>query len=152
MRVRVVYDCLGSRGGSALWQQLRASGVLVRGFNPFRFDSPLGWLMRDHRKMISVDGRIGFVTGVCVSALWLGDAARRYDPWRDTGVEIRGPAVAELDLAFAQVWETCGGDAPSGSPVAAEAEGDVSVRVIAGTPNVANVFRLDQVVASTARK
>ena len=40
-----------------------------------------------------------------------GDPARRLEPWRDTGIEIRGPAVAELERAFAQVWHVCGGDA-----------------------------------------
>ena len=43
--------------------------------------------------------------GPCASARkWLGDPARQMEPWRDTGVEIRGPAVAELEHAFAQVW------------------------------------------------
>ena len=79
-------------------------------FNPFRFDSPLGWLSRDHRKTIAIDGRVGFVSGLCVSATWLGDPARRIEPWRDTGIEIRGPAVAELDAAFAPVWQACGGE------------------------------------------
>ena len=83
----------------------------VRAFNPPRFDSPLGWLSRDHRKTIVVDGGVGFVSGLCVSAQWLGDPARRLEPWRDTGIEIRGPAVAELERAFAQVWHACGGDA-----------------------------------------
>jgi cardiolipin synthase A/B len=150
--VRVVYDCYGSRGAGALWQQLREAGAQVRGFNPFRLDSPLGWLTRDHRKVIAIDGRVGFVTGVCVSAAWLGDPARNYEPWRDTGVEIRGPAVAEIEQAFAQVWQACGGE-PLGaedmaSVASSEPAGNVGVRVIAGTPSVAGVFRLDQVVAA----
>ena len=155
VRVRIVYDCLGSRGSGGLWQELRNAGAQVRGFNPFRLDSPLGWLSRDHRKTIAIDGCIGFVSGVCVSAEWCGDAERRFEPWRDTGVEIRGPAVAELEQAFAQVWLACGGDAlaaddlatPDTHPLA----GRIAVRVIAGTPNAAGVFRLDQVIASTAR-
>jgi len=156
VRVRVVYDWLGSRSAGDLWPELLAAGAQVRGFNPFRLDSPLGWLSRDHRKSIVVDGAVGFVSGVCVSADWCGDAARRFEPWRDTGVEIRGPAVAELEQAFAQVWLACGGGplaiadmAASGTSAAA---GNVAVRVIAGTPNAAGVFRLDQVIASTAHQ
>jgi cardiolipin synthase len=155
VRVRIVYDCLGSRGSGGLWQGLRDAGAQVRGFNPFRLDSPLGWLSRDHRKTIAIDGCIGFVSGVCVSAEWCGDAERRFEPWRDTGVEIRGPAVAELEQAFAQVWLACGGDALAADDLTApdthSLAGRIAVRVIAGTPNAAGVFRLDQVIASTAR-
>ena len=60
----------------------------VRVFNPPRLDSPLGWLTRDHRKTITIDGRVGFVSGLCVSARWLGDPAQELEPWRDTGIEI----------------------------------------------------------------
>ena len=156
VRVRVVYDWLGSRGAEALWPVLRSAGAKVRCFNPFRFDSPLGWLSRDHRKTIAIDGRIGFVSGVCVSAAWHGDPRRRMEPWRDTGVEIRGPAVDDLEQAFAQVWLACSGPplevadvVPPGGDVPC---GDVAVRVIAGTPNTGGVFRLDQLIASTARE
>jgi cardiolipin synthase len=55
-----------------------------------------------------VDGEVGFVSGLCVDAAWEGDPAKRLEPWRDTGVEIRGPAVAELEQAFAQIWAACG--------------------------------------------
>jgi cardiolipin synthase A/B len=155
IRVRVVYDCLGSRGSGNLWAELRAAGAQVRGFNPFRLDSPLGWLSRDHRKTIAIDGGVGFVSGVCVSTQWRGDPERRFEPWRDTGVEIRGPAVAELEQAFAQVWLACGGGALATGDMTAPARsapaGDMAVRIIAGTPNTAGVFRIDQVVASAAR-
>ena len=155
VRVRIVYDCLGSRGAGGLWQGLRDAGAQVRGFNPFRLDSPLGWLSRNHRKTIAIDGCIGFVSGVCVSAQWCGDAERGFEPWRDTGIEIRGPAVAELEQAFAQVWRACGGDALAAADMSAPGPkalaGSIAVRVIAGTPNAAGVFRLDQLIASTAR-
>ncbi len=156
VHVRVVYDCLGSRGSGALWEDLRRAGAQVRGFNPFRFDSPLGWLSRDHRKSIVIDGRVGFVSGVCISARWCGNPARRYEPWRDTGIELRGPAVAELEQAFALVWLACGDSPLDVRDIAAvEADppaGEMAVRVIAGTPTTAGVFRIDQVVAATARR
>jgi cardiolipin synthase len=156
VRVRVVYDWLGSRGAGALWDALREAGAHVHGFNPFRLDSPLGWLSRDHRKTIAIDGRIGFVSGVCVSANWNGDPARRLEPWRDTGIEIVGPAVAELEEAFAQVWIACGGAPLPAADLApgdaAERAGGVGVRVISGTPSTAGVFRLDQVIAATAQR
>src|SRR5512144_1565562 len=86
VRVFVVVDWLGSLGSSALWTILRNAGIELRIFNPPRFTSPLGWVARDHRKTISIDGEIGFVSGLCVSAKWVGDPARQLEPWRDTGV------------------------------------------------------------------
>ncbi len=68
VRVRLIYDWLGALGAASyrFWKPLRHAGVEVRCFNPPRIDSPFGWLSRDHRKMLSVDSRIAFVTGLCV--------------------------------------------------------------------------------------
>lgn len=156
VRVHVLYDWLGTSGFGRLWDELRAAGAEVRCFNPFRFDAPLEWLSRDHRKQIIVDGRVGFVAGLCISARWNGDPARHLEPWRDTGVEITGPAVAALQQAFASAWAAAGATPlPAHELTAIEsipAAGGVSIRVIAGTPNTAGVFRVDQVIASTARQ
>ena len=153
VRVCVVYDWLGSTKFGRPWESLQAAGADVRAFNPPSLDSPLAWLTRDHRKSIVVDGEIGFVSGLCVSAQWEGDPAKRLEPWRDTGVEIRGDAVVDLEMAFGQVWSACGGE-----PLHLEREvldiapGNVSVRVIAGLPSGAGTYRTDLLVASTARK
>ena len=156
VQVHVVYDWFGSLGAGSLWKILIAAGAQVRGFNPLRLDSPLGWLARDHRKTIAIDGRIAFVTGLCVSARWNGDPRRHMEPWRDTGVEIRGPAVAEIEQAFAQVWLACGGKAlppellTSASSI--ETPGDTRLRVIAGAPSATGTYRLDLAIASFARR
>ena len=116
VRVRLVYDWLGAVGKTSrrFWRNLRDAGIEVRGFNPPRFDEPFGWLNRDHRKMISVDGRIGFVMGLCVGQDWKGRPEKRVEPWRDTGVEVRGPAVADMDQAFARIWKVVRRDDPAG--------------------------------------
>jgi len=153
--VRVIYDWLGSRRSGSIWSGLSAAGAEVRVFNRPRFDSPLEWLTRDHRKTIVVDDRVGFVSGLCVSAKWLGDAARRMEPWRDTGVEIRGPAVVELARAFDEVWAACGGrPLPNDRYVAGAGPqpGDVRVRVIAGAPSEMGTYRLDLIIASLATR
>ena len=74
VRVRLLYDWLGALSATPwmFWARLRRAGIDVRAFNPPRLDSPLGWLSRDHRKMIGVDGRVGFVTGLCVADMWWG--------------------------------------------------------------------------------
>src|SRR5690606_41476154 len=112
--VRLLYDWMGGLGKASrrFWSRLRAGGVEVRCYNPPRLESPLGWLSRDHRKMLAVDGQVGFVTGLCVGQMWLGDPDRRLEPWRDTGVEIRGRALAELARSFARGWAVLGEPVP----------------------------------------
>ena len=89
--VRLLYDWLGGfrKASRRFWNTLRSGGVEVRCYNPPRFESPFGWLSRDHRKTLTVDGQIGFVSGLCVGREWVGDPVRKIDPWRDTGIEIR---------------------------------------------------------------
>jgi cardiolipin synthase len=158
VRVRLMYDWLGARGTASwlFWRRLRKAGVEVRCFNPPRLDSPLAWLSRDHRKLITVDGRIGFVTGLCVGQRWVGDPARRMDPWRDTGVQLKGPAVFDLENAFAQMWTAL---RPPHSPpdllpdrVRGPSVGDVSLRIVASQPTMAGLYRLDQLLAAIARR
>ena len=136
IRVRVLYDWLGAFGKTSrrFWSRLRGEGVEVRCFNPPRIDSPFSWLTRDHRKMISVDGEIAFVTGLCIGRMWVGSPERSLDPWRDTGVVIRGPAVADVDLAFSQMWEIMGEPLPENElrdPETITAAGEVALRVVA---------------------
>ena len=151
--VRVIYDWLGTRRPLWISAALEPHGAEVRCFNPPHLGSPISWVSRDHRKMITVDGEVGFVSGLCVSAKWLGDPARGVEPWRDTGVEIRGPAVCDLEDAFAQVWDATGAplpDAAFATPAASAHAGATSVRVVASAPSTAGVFRLDQFIAAVA--
>ncbi|MEO9137422.1 MAG: phospholipase D-like domain-containing protein [Casimicrobiaceae bacterium] len=155
VRVYVIIDWLGCWRALSLWRPVRDAGADVRVFNPPRLSSPLGWLSRDHRKTIVVDGDVGFVSGLCVSERWLGDPKRRLEPWRDTGIEIRGPAITALEQAFVQVFAACGEplaselfSAPGSNPPA----GSMRLHVIANEPNLAGTFRMDLVIASIARK
>ena len=155
--VRVIYDWVGGLGlGSRrLLEDLVKAGGEVRVFNPPWIGSPFGWLQRDHRKMIAVDGRVGYVSGLCVSSRWEGDAARGIAPWRDTGVEITGPAVADIERAFAQVWAAIGMPLPEQAFTARATmarTGDITLRVMANQPNYANLYRLDQLVAAMATR
>ena len=135
------------------------SGGRRRGacFNQPRLDAPLGWLARDHRKMLGVDGRVGFVTGLCVADMWWGrERNKGLDPWRDTGVAVRGPRGGRHR---AGVCRRLGGDRRAASrprrfrrtariaPV-----GGVALRVIGTKPSTAGLFRLDQLVAAVARE
>ncbi|WP_232821019.1 phospholipase D-like domain-containing protein [Dyella sp. C11] len=153
--VAVVYDWLGCKGQSRdrFWAPLRAAGGQVRAFNPPQFGQPFGWVSRDHRKLLVVDGTHGFLSGVCISEKWLGDASRNVAPWRDTGVALHGPAVAELELAFVESWGSIGTPLPPLPAMASQEEaGTVALRVIATQPATAGMYRLDQLIAAMARK
>ena len=157
VKVRLIYDWLGGLGKTSrsYWKTLRAGGVDVRCYNPPRFDSPLGWVSRDHRKTLTVDGRIGFVTGLCVGRMWVGYPKKKLDPWRDTGIAVRGPSVAHIEQAFAHVWDLIGDELPADEIVrvnAIEEAGDVSLRVVASEPVSAGMLRVDQLVATLARE
>jgi cardiolipin synthase len=154
--VYVLFDWLGSFATRRFWERLRADGVRVAAFNPFQLSAPLGWVLRDHRKTIAVDGRVGFVSGLCVSSRWLEHPERRLEAWRDTGVEIRGPAVADLEQAFAQVWGATG-EAPVSRRLLTRPEdivpaGTIRVRTVAGQPASASTYRLDLLIAALAHR
>jgi cardiolipin synthase A/B len=157
VKVRVLYDWVGALGAASrgFWKPLVAAGAEVRCFNPLSLTSPLGWMSRDHRKMIGVDGEVGFVTGLCVGCRWVGNPSRGVEPWRDTGVGVRGPAVAHIENAFASIWSIVGSPLPAAETITVDEiprAGDVGLRVIAGVPNRASLYRLDQFVAAGARR
>jgi cardiolipin synthase len=152
--VRVLYDWLGStpRALPPFWAKLQQAGVEVRVFNPPRLAAPF-WIRRDHRKLITVDGRVGFVSGLCVSDNWQG--SDEAEPWRDTGISLAGPVVADLDEAFAEMWALTGPALPAHEipdPDRIPLAGDVAARVIKGRPGAYRTYRLDQFVAATARR
>jgi cardiolipin synthase len=156
VRMRVLQDWLGARGEASrhFWARLQQAGVEVRWFNPFHLAAPLAWLRRNHRKSLVVDGRFGFVTGLCIAARWAGDPARGIPAWRDTGLAIQGPAVADLAQAFARTWVEAGPPEVEVLPHREEmaAAGDVSLRVIATEPATTGIFRLDSLIAAIASR
>lgn len=153
VQVRLLYDWLGGiKTPGRFWRRLRRSGIEVRVFNPPWLSSPVGWISRDHRKMLAVDGEVAYVTGLCVGQAWVGDPQRGQEPWRDTGVEVRGPAVASIEQAFVSAWSFAGPPGPLPSSVAGAAAGRTALRVIASEPSTGSLYRLDKVVAALARE
>lgn len=156
VHVRVIYDWMGGFGKTSrsFWKRLRAGGVEVRCFNPPHFDSPFGWLSRDHRKMLAVDGEVGFISGLCVGRMWVGEPEKHIEPWRDTGVEVHGPALVDIERAFAEVWAMMGDPIPDidvAGSMDSSVAGDISMRIVATVPATGGLFRLDQLVAAMAR-
>ena len=107
--VRVLYDWFGCLDvDRSFWRRMREAGVDVRAVNPPTLGGPLGAIRRDHRKLLAVDGEYASTGGVCISDGWLVTSPETGLPYRDTAVGIRGPAVAEVERAFAGLWSVAG--------------------------------------------
>jgi cardiolipin synthase len=114
VQVRLIYDSVGSMNTpAAFFQKLRDAGIQVVGFNPL---SPLedrddwGLTHRDHRKILVADGKVAIIGGVNISRVYSSVPHRRKKSgktpihWRDTDIQIEGPAVAELQRLFLGTW------------------------------------------------
>ncbi len=154
VHVALIHDWFGTLGNAdrTFFAPLRAAGVAVRAFNPPRLESPLGWIGRDHRKLLVADGHAGSISGVCIAAKWLGDAAHGIAPWRDSGVMIEGPAVADIESAFRDSWVGLGAPLPFTATPAAPPCGQVALRVIATLPAHGAMYRLDSLIAAMATR
>ena len=145
--VNILYDSVGTIGTpNEFFDRMKAAGIRLVPFNPVnpfkRFGS---WSLnnRDHRKILVVDGKIGFTGGVNISATYArsspfrsGSQNREKPGWRDTHIQIEGPAVAALQAIFIDGWESqkAGDMADRDYFPALAPAGDRIVRVVGSTP------------------
>ena len=156
VKVCVLYDWLGSWKThlGSFFTPLQAAGAELRAYNPPSLTAGLSMLGRNHRKLIVIDRRTVFVSGLCISSSWEGRPERGQEPWRDTGVKFSGPLAADALAAFADSWASCGSPLPAEwlTPPPAENCGGVAARLIATTPATAQMMRLDLLIACFARR
>ncbi|HTL04340.1 MAG TPA: phospholipase D-like domain-containing protein [Gemmatimonadales bacterium] len=133
--VRVLTDWLGSLSTRrSYWRALREAGVAVRSFGSPSLLKLRRNLVRDHRKLLVVDGRTAVTGGHCIGDEWAGIPGKR-EPWRDTACAIDGPAAASIDQAFAQLWQKIKGTLePEELAADVAACGDSAIRILAGEP------------------
>ena len=108
VEVRVLYDSIGSRGTTrGWWRALFDAGGDAReyhGFAPFEESFTLGRMMqRDHRKLMVVDGRVGFMGGVNLGDCWL-PIEEGGSGWRDDAIQAEGPVAGEIRSLFYRTW------------------------------------------------
>lgn len=104
VKVHVMLDWAGSdKIEAAYLKDLKAAGVDVELYHPLHWYSLTRINNRTHRKLLVVDGRIGFTGGVGIADQWLGRAESK-DNWRDSHYQIEGPAVAQMQAAFTDNW------------------------------------------------
>ena len=131
--VYVLYDSVGSRKLPRHYvDALRAGGVAIHRFATRRWRNRFQLNFRNHRKIVVVDDAIGFVGGLNVGDEYLG-ARPPLSPWRDTHLQIEGPAVAQLQRHFAADWQWITGQ-PLASIAPPAVVGDAQVLVVATGP------------------
>ena len=150
VQVNIIYDSMGSFTTSeTFFKRLRDGGIHVVEFNPVSpLKGHLKWLMinPDHRKILIVDGKVAISGGINISKVYSGRLSGRKkikgDPlsWRDTDVQIEGPAVAEFQKLFLDTWSKQEGPKLSERdyyPKMKE-DGNALVRVVGSTPGSDN--------------
>jgi len=152
VHVRVLHDWFGCMDvPRSFWHELQEAGVEVRAVNPPTLGTPLGVIRRDHRKLLAVDGEYASTGGVCISDGWLVRSPETGLAYRDTAVSIRGPAVADVDRAFAAVWGETGEALPEDERPRAEgiaSAGGQSVRVVVQEPRKMRTLRVLQLLTA----
>jgi cardiolipin synthase len=102
--VNVLLDAFGSLNVPPEYlDHMRASGCHVTWFRPLSQYVFRRYHKRNHRRIVVVDGRVGFTGGAGVSRKWMGNG-RTEGHWRDTDVRVEGPVVEYLQAAFAENW------------------------------------------------
>lgn len=109
VRVHVLLDWVGSnRIDDVVLQTLDEAGVEVRRYHPLRWYALRRMNNRTHRKLLVVDGTIGFTGGVGIADEWTGHA-QDPDHWRDTHYRVDGPVVAQMQAVFLDNWTKVSG-------------------------------------------
>lgn len=104
VKVHVMLDWVGSGKIEAKFlEELKVAGVEVELYHPLHWYNLARINNRTHRKLLVVDGRIGFTGGVGIADQWQGQAQSN-DNWRDSHYQIEGPAVAQMQAAFTDNW------------------------------------------------
>jgi cardiolipin synthase len=138
VEIRLLYDAMGTRRLTRkLLRSLRAAGGACSVFLPLNlFRRRIQINMRNHRKILVVDGRVAFVGGLNLGDEYLGKVAR-FGPWRDTHLRLEGPAVASLQRIFIEDWDFAAGEHLQDLPYfpAPVQEGPFQVQVIESGPD-----------------
>jgi cardiolipin synthase len=135
--VNILLDAFGTLNMPREYVQLLSrSGCHVAYFRPFATHLFNRYNNRNHRRILVIDGRVGFTGGAGVSRKWMGNG-RVADHWRDTDIRVEGPVVEYLQAAFAENWleatgVVLGGEAYFPRPVAPR--GDVYAQVVRSSP------------------
>lgn len=134
--VNVTVDWVGSaKMDRALLQRMEGAGVRVKRYRPLHWYNIRRLNYRTHRKLLVVDGRIGFTGGVGIADQWQGNAEDP-DHWRETHFRVEGPVVAQFQAAFNDNWIKTTGELLNGATYfpALESRGDLDAHLFIASP------------------
>lgn len=137
VRVRVILDAVGSATMSqSLIDFMFRNGIDLEWYHPLRWYTLSRANHRTHRKLLIVDGVIGFSGGVGIADDWLGDADAK-NHWRDTVLRVEGPVVTQMQFAFMDNWVKSRGELLTGLDYFPQIEpcGDYTAQVIKSSPS-----------------
>lgn len=137
VQVKVILDAVGSATMSRqLIDFLTRNGVDMEWYHPLRWYTLSRFNHRTHRKLLIVDGRVGFSGGVGIADNWLGDADS-HEHWRETMVRVEGPVVTQMQFAFMDNWVKSRGELLTGLDYFPEVEraGNQVTQVIKSSPS-----------------
>jgi len=104
VKVHVILDWAGAgKMDEASLNTMKEAGVLIELFHPLKWYNLSRLNNRTHRKLLIIDGKIGFTGGVGIADQWLGNAESK-ERWRDSHFKLEGPAVAQMQAAFIDNW------------------------------------------------
>lgn len=110
VRVLLLLDAFGSQSLKKSWaKRLTEAGAEIRVLRKLKWYALHNASDRSHSRVVVVDGRIGYTGGFGLADYWLGNG-RTKDQWRETNVRFQGPAVLELQAAFAAAWVEASGE------------------------------------------
>jgi cardiolipin synthase len=114
VQVKIILDAVGSAGMSgSLIEFLQRNGVDMEWYHPIRWYTLSRANHRTHRKLLIVDGEIGFSGGVGIADQWNGDAGS-HEEWRETVICVEGPVVTQMQFAFMDNWVKSRGELLTG--------------------------------------
>lgn len=137
VQAHVMLDWVGSqRMEKSVLKTMTDAGARVEFYHPLRWYTIARMNNRTHRKLLVVDGRIGFTGGVGIAEEWTGDAQ---DPehWRDTHYRVEGPVVAQMQTAFLDNWMKVTGEVSHGETYfpPLERAGDAGAQMFESSPS-----------------
>lgn len=115
VRVLLLLDAFGSQNLKKSWvDSLRAAHVEVALLRKLKWYTIHNTVDRSHVRVVVVDGRVGYTGGFGLADYWLGDGLHE-DQWRESNVRFEGPAVMQLQAAFASAWAEATGELIAGA-------------------------------------
>jgi len=148
VEVNIIYDSVGTIGTpQSFFDNMKEAGIQLLPFNPVnpaKLNGPWSPNRRDHRKILIVDGEVAFTGGVNISASYANSSlfrSKSKNPnkvgWRDTHLQITGPAVAAFQWIFLDTWLSTGDKQPADKLYFPDLknQGNKMVRVLASEPD-----------------